>query len=122
MKAMPLSILRVPFDDPDWLYEIKCDGFRGLAYVFGGRCQLVSRKGHIYSAPIFNRLGSAIASGIKAKNAVLDGEICALGSDGKSIFANLLFRRTKWVYFYAFDLLWLNGKDFRMKPLFERMR
>ncbi len=28
MKAMPLSILRVPFDDPDWLYEIKCDGFR----------------------------------------------------------------------------------------------
>ena len=58
MKAMPLSILRVPFDDPDWLYEIKCDGFRGFAYVFGGRCQLVSRKGHIYSAPIFNRLGN----------------------------------------------------------------
>ncbi len=43
MKSMPLSIQRVPFDDPDWLHEIKCDGFRGLAYVFGSRCQLVSR-------------------------------------------------------------------------------
>ncbi len=90
MKAMPLSILPQPFDDPDWLYKIKCDGFRGLAYVFGGRCQLVSRKGHIHSSPIFNRLGAAIAKGIKAKNAVLDGQICALGSDGKSIFTDLL--------------------------------
>ncbi len=120
MKAMPLSSLREPFDDLDWLYEIKFDGFRGFAYVFGGRCQLVSRKGHVYSAPIFNRLGTAIAAGIKAKNAVLDGEICALGSDGRSIFNDLLFRRTKWAYFYAFDLLWLNGKDYRLKPLFER--
>ncbi len=37
-----------PFDDPDFLYEVKFDGFRALAYVEDGHCELVSRKGHVY--------------------------------------------------------------------------
>src|SRR5262249_26376532 len=45
---MRLASRREPFDDPDWLYEIKYDGFRALAQIESGACQLVSRKGHIY--------------------------------------------------------------------------
>ncbi len=37
-----------PFDDPDFLFEVKFDGFRALAYVEDGHCELVSRKGHVY--------------------------------------------------------------------------
>ncbi len=45
---MPLLQTPAPFDDPDFLYEVKFDGFRALAYVEDGHCELVSRKGHVY--------------------------------------------------------------------------
>src|SRR5690242_8840066 len=41
---MPLARLHAPFDHPDWIYELKWDGFRALAYVNNGQAQLVSRK------------------------------------------------------------------------------
>ena len=46
----PMELLQVsaPFDDPDFHYEVKFDGFRALAYVEDGTCELVSRKGHVY--------------------------------------------------------------------------
>ena len=46
-KLSPMDLLQVsaPFDDPDFLYEVKFDGFRALAYVDAGHCELVSRKG-----------------------------------------------------------------------------
>jgi bifunctional non-homologous end joining protein LigD len=56
-----------------------------------------------------------------ARIAVLDGEICCLDPDGRSNFRNLLFRR-EWPYFYAFDLLMLDGEDLRSLPLLERKR
>ncbi len=40
--------LPAPFDDPEFLYEVKFDGFRALAYVEDGHCEFVSRKGHVY--------------------------------------------------------------------------
>ncbi len=45
---MPLIQLPTPFNDPAFLYEVKFDGFRALAYVEDGHCELVSRKGHVY--------------------------------------------------------------------------
>jgi len=56
---------------------------------------------------------------IRARYAVLDGEVCCLQPDGKSDFYTLLFRRD-WPYFYAFDLLELDGEDLRQRPLLER--
>ncbi len=49
-KIAPMELIRVsvPFDDPEFIYEVKFDGFRALAYVQGGQCELVSRKGHVY--------------------------------------------------------------------------
>ena len=53
-----------PFDDLDWVFEVKFDGFRGLAYVEHGGCKLVSRKGHVFGR--FKDLSTAIAAGSRA--------------------------------------------------------
>jgi ATP-dependent DNA ligase len=53
------------------------------------------------------------------QNAVIDGEIVCLDAEGRSIFNELLFRRGSPI-FYAFDLLYLNGRDLRQLPLTER--
>lgn len=114
---MPLSREPAPFDHPDWLFEIKHDGFRALAYVRNGECRLASRKGNIYQR--FSPLSVQIVASLNAKSAVLDGEIVCLDADGKSQFKSLMCRRGE-PYFYAFDILQLNGKDLRSMPLIRR--
>jgi hypothetical protein len=59
--------------------------------------------------------------GARVDSAVIDGEICCLEANGRSNFKELLFRR-EWPYFYAFDVLALNGRDVRALPLLERKR
>jgi len=114
---MPLAQLRAPFDHPDWLFEVKYDGFRALACLEGGTVRLVSRKGNTYkSLPALCR---SLAACMTVSDAVLDGEIVYLGPDGKPQFYDLMRRRGP-QYFYAFDLLWLNGRDQRGLPLLER--
>ena len=116
----PMSLLPLPaaFNDPTFIWEIKHDGFRGLAYIESGRCRLFSRGGREFSR--FDDLQTAIAKTFaKGTSVVLDGEIVALGSDGRSLFRPLLARRGP-IRFYAFDLLWLNGRDLRALPLLER--
>ena len=107
---MRLTRVRKPFDGPDWIFEVKHDGFRALAYLEHGACRLFSRNGHEFKG--FRPLCEEIARNLKVRNAILDGEICCLGSDGRSLFNELLFRRGV-PHFYAFDLLWLNGRDLR---------
>ena len=116
---MPLAQLRAPFDHPDWLFEVKYDGFRALAYVEDGAVRLVSRKGNVYKS--FPALCQALAACLTVTDAVLDGEIVHLGPDGKPQFYDLMRRREP-QYLYAFDLLWLNGRDQRGLPLLERKR
>jgi bifunctional non-homologous end joining protein LigD len=111
-----LSLVRTPFDDPNFLFELKHDGFRALAHIWEGNCELVSRKRNIYKS--FNELRENLAK-LKVQNAVIDGEIVCLDSEGRSIFNELLFRRGS-PTFYAFDILYLNGRDLRQLPLIER--
>jgi len=106
-----------PFDHSDWVFEVKQDGFRGLAYVENQRARLLSRRGNQYKS--FGELSAWIARHLEVENAVLDGEICCLDSEGRSQFNDLLYRRAD-PYFFAFDLLWLNGRDLRDLPLAER--
>lgn len=116
---MPLARLHAPFDHPDWLFELKYDGFRALAYLTRrGRCELISRKGNTYKS--FGRLCDGIANAL-ACEAVLDGEIVHLDAVGKPQFYHLIRRRSP-QYFVAFDLLWLRDRDLRMLPLIERKR
>jgi bifunctional non-homologous end joining protein LigD len=116
---MPLSERRQPFDHPDWLFEVKYDGFRALAYLERGTVLLVSRKGNTYKS--FPALCQSLAACLSATDAVLDGEIVYLGPDGKPQFHDLMHRRGP-QHFYAFDLLWLNGRDHRGLPLLKRKR
>ena len=106
-----------PFSNPDWIFELKHDGFRGQAYVEGERVRLLSRRGNAYKS--FGELCGWIGRHLKVENAVLDGEIVCLDTDGRSQFNDLLYRRGD-PYFYAFDILWLNGRDLRDQPLLKR--
>ncbi len=118
-KIAPMELIQIPapFDDPDFLYEVKFDGFRALAYLDDGHCELVSRKGHVYRR--FAELCRSIAADLKATNAILDGEIVCLDAQGRSQFYDLMFHRGE-PYFYAFDVLYVDGVELRDLPLVER--
>ena len=79
----------------------------------------MSRRWHPLTK--FTLLAEEIAHSVRTMSAILDGEIVCLGADGRSQFYPLLFRRD-WPYFYAFDLLAVDGKDLRDRPLLERKR
>jgi len=108
-----------PFDHPDWIFEIKYDGFRALAYIEDGECRLISRKNHEYKS--FHALREGISSFIAVENAIIDGEIVCLSEDGHPQFYELMRRRNE-PFFCAFDLLYLNGEDLRELPLHERKK
>jgi bifunctional non-homologous end joining protein LigD len=114
---MALYRRRNPFDHPDWIFEVKQDGFRGTAYVENEHVRLLSRHGNQYKS--FAELSGWIGRHLRVESAVLDGEICCLDAEGRSQFGDLLYRRGD-PYFFAFDLLWLNGRDLRDMPLVER--
>jgi len=116
---MPLQSRREPFNHPDWIFELKLDGFRALARIKSGCCQLISRNGNPFSS--FSGLVDAIAASVShVKDAVLDGEIVCLDKRGHLQFKNLLFRRGNPPCFFAFDLLNCDGKDLRTERLMDR--
>jgi bifunctional non-homologous end joining protein LigD len=115
---MPLVRMPAPFDH-EWLFGLKHDGFRALTIVEGHHCRLVSRNGHTFTK--WSLLCEELAHSVRAHDWVLDGELVCLDADGRSNFHKLLFRRD-WPYFYAFDLLSVDGDDLRGEPLFERKR
>ena len=106
-----------PFDDPDWLYEIKHDGFRALAVFENGRCRFFSRNKHRLTG--FRDLAEAIVKELNVESAILDGELVATDGRGRTVFAALM-QRSRTVRYYSFDLMWLNGEDLRRLPLRRR--
>jgi ATP-dependent DNA ligase len=108
-----------PFDAPDWLFDVKYDGFRGLCYVEQGRGRFISRNGNTLSR--FDALGAQLAAVFDVDEAVIDGEVIAADETGRPQFYELL-RRTRSPCYVAFDLVWLNGADLRPLPLSERRR
>jgi len=121
------------FDDPAWLFEIKWDGYRAVAFIEDGKVRLVSRNQNDLTAK-YPEL-QTIPESLKAKRAVLDGEIVALDEEGRPSFS-LLQQRSGFhiagrkskpradvsVLYYAFDLLYLDGRDLRGLPLEERKK
>jgi bifunctional non-homologous end joining protein LigD len=116
---MPLQKRAAPFDDDDWLFELKYDGFRALAVIEHGHAQLLSRNRHPFAS--FSALAESISDSLPNVRAVIDGEICTLDKRGKPQFKNLLFRRAD-PCFFAFDLLTYDGQDLRNEPLIDRKR
>src|SRR6185503_2734737 len=101
-QPMQLVRRREPFDDPDWLFELKWDGFRALAYVDLKGVTLVSRTGHVYRQ--YDALRTSLRRELRIRSAVLDGEIVCLDAEGKPCFMPLMRRHGRPV-FVAFDLL-----------------
>ena len=117
----PMRLLRIPqpFDHPDFLYELKLDGFRGVAHVQNGRCRLVSRNGYQFKR--WESLCASIAGALRCDSAVIDGEVACFAPDGSTDFYGLLFGRRR-PAFCAFDLLEIDGTDLRRLSLLERKR
>jgi bifunctional non-homologous end joining protein LigD len=112
---LPLVLVQQPFDHPDYLFEVKYDGWRCLAFSGQAVVRLVSRNGNV-----FKRFATLdIQAALKSREAVIDGEIVCLDSCGKPQFYELL-RNSSNCYLYAFDLLMLDGQDLRELPLIER--
>jgi bifunctional non-homologous end joining protein LigD len=117
---LPLGRLPEPFDDPDWLYEIKHDGFRALAVIDQGQCRFFSRNRHRLNG--FDELGRALVDETKADTAILDGELAVIDPDGRSLFAAMMTGGRHLARFFAFDVVSINGTDLRQQPLIERKR
>jgi bifunctional non-homologous end joining protein LigD len=121
LQPMLATLTDAPFDDKDWLFEDKYDGFRMVATTKGGKVMLYSRNGKIVS---HNYIEVAKAlEGVKG-DAVIDGELVALDSNGISHFQLLqnALRSKARLQYCAFDLMFLNGEDLRDLPLTERKK
>jgi bifunctional non-homologous end joining protein LigD len=111
----------VPHGD-EWVYEVKWDGYRAIAYVRGSETRLVSRNDNDLTAR-FETVGKAIAKAVKTPHCVLDGEICALDEEGRATFSAMQQshgRRDVQYVYAAFDLLELEGQTLTHLPLEER--
>jgi bifunctional non-homologous end joining protein LigD len=118
------TLLPRPFHHDGWVYEEKIDGYRMVAIKAGGAVQLVSRQGKDFTHR-FPELSKALGR-LNAKTFTLDGELAVFDKDLISRFEWLRGRpkeepATSPVYI-AFDILELNGRDLRPKPLKERRR
>lgn len=113
---MRLMRIPEPFDRDDFIFELKYDGFRALAHIAQGNCQLVSRNRNVFKR--FGQIASEIARTVQL-DCVLDGEIVALDSGGRPQFYELMRQRGD-LYLYAFDLLAVGDEDLRCRPLRER--
>jgi bifunctional non-homologous end joining protein LigD len=116
--AIPTRGTKVPAS-PDWIHEIKYDGFRLIVHRDGDRVRLLTRNGHDWSGRYPRIVESALKN--RTKQFVIDGEAVILGLNGVSDFEALYSgRHNDEVQFYAFDVLALDGDDLRQLPLSMR--
>ena len=108
---------REPFDHPDWLFDVKYDGFRALCFLEQWRGYFGSRNGKPLNR--FTVLADELAEVLEVDEAVIDGEVIVADDSGRPQFYDLLRGRRTPVY-VAFDLLWRDGVDLRPLPLSER--
>lgn len=120
IKPMLATLVDEPFDDKEWQYEVKWDGYRALALLNKGSVDLVSRNNKSFNDkfyPILKILKSW------ELNVVLDGEVLVLNEKGISNFGQLQNWRSEAdgeLVFYVFDILWYDGKDLTDLTLVER--
>lgn len=121
MKPMLATLVDEPFDDPDWVYEVKWDGYRALGFCLkNGDVQLLSRNNKQFNErfyPIFDLMQAW------KMDIVVDGEILVINNKGVSNFGDLQNWRSEAdgeLVYYVFDLIWFEGKDLTGLPLSQR--
>src|SRR5437879_1418037 len=109
-------------DGPEWLHEIKYDGYRLLARVEQGKVRLTTRNGLDWTRK-FPVLARALTT-LPVDSALIDGEVVALAADGTTSFSELQDRiasdDTAGLVFFAFDLLYRDGYDLTDAVLEDR--
>jgi len=130
---MLAAAIEEPFDGPDWLFEIKWDGYRAIAFIDRRGLRLISRNQNELTAQYPDL--SDLPDAVNAKTAILDGEVVVLDEHGRASFS-LMQQRTGFrergrraaprpdvpVLYYVFDLLYLDGYDVRRVALEDRKR
>ena len=135
IPPMKATLADAAFDDPDWLFEVKWDGYRVEAVVRDGRARIWTRN-QLDASRYFPELAGE-APWIDAREAIVDGEVVALDADGRPSFSLLQDRtgirtgrvpgskgpgQPAPVVYQAFDLLHLDGRSLLLVPLEERKR
>ena len=131
ITPMLATAIDKPFDSPEWLFEIKWDGYRAVSFIADRKVRLVSRNQNDLTSQ-FAELRT-LPELAKAGTAVLDGEVVALDDQGRASFS-LMQQRTGFsahgrrgagrsdlqIVYYVFDLIYLDGYDLRRVSLQER--
>jgi ATP-dependent DNA ligase len=117
----PMLLLRTDKlpEGPEWLIELKLDGYRALAIKSGGKVQLRSRNDNDFNSR-YPGIVRALAS--MPDETVIDGEVVALDEDGRPSFNALQNHGAAGIplHFFIFDLLMLHGRDVMAEPLVKR--
>jgi bifunctional non-homologous end joining protein LigD len=119
IEPMHARLVDKPFDDRDWIFELKWDGYRAVAVVSKGEARLFSRKGLLFKKykEITDELGKL------PFDAVIDGEVVILDEKGRPDFQYLQnYERNpeRPLHYFAFDLLYYQGYNLLNVPLIER--
>ncbi len=120
ITPMLATLVDKPFDREGWLYEVKWDGYRAMAFMKDGGVELKSRNDKSFNEKFYPVHRALQEWGI---NAIVDGEVVVLNKNGISNFGALQNWRSEAdgeLLYYLFDVLWLDGKDLTGLPLSKR--
>jgi bifunctional non-homologous end joining protein LigD len=122
IRPMLATVVKEPFDDPDWIFEVKWDGYRAVAELRDGAVSLYSRN-----RISFNKKYAPIVESLRqfGFDAVLDGEIVVVDEQGRSDFQKLQHYQDPGggsLIYYVFDLLYFQGHDLTGLPLLRRKK
>lgn len=120
LQPMLATLVNKPFDSDEWVYEVKWDGYRALAFMNKGKVELRSRNDKSFNEKFY-----PVVSALKNWNinAIVDGEVVAANPEGAASFGDLQNWRSEAdgaLLYYVFDILWLDGRDLTGLPLMER--
>jgi len=120
VRPMLATLVDQPFDEAGWQYEIKWDGYRAVAMINKGKVNLLSRNNKSFNEKFYPVVDALKEWNI---NAVIDGEVVVLNEKGISNFGSLQNWRSEAdgsLFYYVFDITWLNGYDLKSLPLTKR--
>lgn len=120
VEPMLATLVNEPFDDPDWIYEVKWDGYRAVAFMNEGAVSMKSRNNKSFNEKFYSVYNTLKKMKL---NAILDGEVVVVGTSGKADFGGLQNWRSEAdgdLVYYVFDVLWYEGYDLKALTLTER--
>ena len=122
VKPMLATLVNKPFDDPDWIFEVKWDGYRAIAIMNAKSVALQSRNDKSFNEKFYPVYDALVKCNL---HAVLDGEIVVINETGNSDFGALQNWRSEAdgeLFYYIFDILWLDGYDLKSLSLMDRRK